>query len=122
MFISRVLIRRIDLRLKRRSSHFIHLIVLLAIFVFLYDKFILNDYPLQPKIVVVSNDLLNYNEDHLRTGWPFKMNKHYDVSEMRSYTSKPKFISGLDWPGENGNKKTYFELKFKRIINYKNKK
>lgn len=72
----------------------------------MFDKCVLKR-NFQRRKIVVQKDLLNYNEDGLRPGWPFQINKHYDVTDVRSYTSKPKFISGLDWPGEKGDEHTF---------------
>lgn len=54
--------------------------------------------------IVVQTDLLDYNEDDLRSDWPFEITKNYDIHDLRTYTSKPIIFSTNDLPGERGNK------------------
>lgn len=78
------------------------LIVFLVCYIF-YDIIILKYYYWPRRPVTVQKDLLDYNEDNLHLGqWPFQIDKHYDVSELRSYASKRPILATADLPGEKG--------------------
>lgn len=68
----------------------------------MFDKMMPERSIFRRKSVVVQKDLLNYNEDGLRQGWPFKITKNYDMYDLRTYISKPVFLSSLNLPGERG--------------------
>lgn len=94
-------IRRIGLKLRYQTPLFVHFLVVLFVVVVLFDKLVLENQFHQQKRHI-HNDLLDYNEDGLRPHWTFKIAKHYDVNDLRSYNSYPKFISGSYLPGEGG--------------------
>ncbi|XP_031617146.1 polypeptide N-acetylgalactosaminyltransferase 1-like [Contarinia nasturtii] len=90
------------LKWKRRSSIYLQIILVLFICMFLFDKMVLNTRFFRRKNIVVQKDLMNYNEDGLRTGWPFQINKHYDMFDLQTYTPKSRIIAKFDLPGEQG--------------------
>lgn len=100
--------RRLFFKLRRSAPFYFQLIIVLFIFVFLFDKMVFERRLFRRKSVAVQNDLLNYNEDNLRQGWPFQITKHYDINELRTYTSKPKILPRYDLPGERGEKRYLF--------------
>lgn len=96
--------RRIGLKLRYRTPFFVQFLIILFVFVVLFNKFVLERQFHQRKRYI-HNDLLDYNEDGLRPHWKFKIPKHYDMNDLRSYNSKSKFISGSNLPGEGGDLK-----------------
>lgn len=96
--------RFLGLKSQRRLPIILQLIAILIICYVLYDQLIVKHYHYWlHRPVIVQKDLLNYNEDELRSGhWPFQIDKHYDVREIRSYVSKQKIIATADEPGEKG--------------------
>lgn len=88
-------------KLRHRSTFYIHFIITFITCAFIIDKLFLEK-PKFHKNVIVQNDLLSYNEDRLRPRWPFQITKHYDVSDLRSYKSKPRILAQFDLPGERG--------------------
>lgn len=108
MFVIRTL-RILGLKSRRRSSFYIQFVIVFIICAFLFDKIVIEERYFHRKNIVVQNDLLDYNEDRLRTDWPFEINKHYDVRNLRTYTPKPKILAKFDLPGERGDEKFIFE-------------
>lgn len=92
---------RFFIKFPRRNSFYIQFVVVFIIFLYTFDRIFIDRKRYQRNIIV-QNDLLDYNEDGLRQGWPFKINKHYDVTELRTYTSKPKVLPKASLPGERG--------------------
>lgn len=82
----------------------IQLLVFFIICYVFYDQLIRKHYHRwQRGPLMVQEDLLDYNEDKLRSGpWPFQIVKHYYVHDLRSYVSKQRIIATEDQPGENG--------------------
>lgn len=65
-----------------------------------------NEYTFWRRKVIIQNDLLDYKEDGLRSGWPFKITKQY-LYDLQPYTSKSKIVStGL--PGDEGDRNDIF--------------
>lgn len=94
--------RFLSLKSRRLLSFILRLLVLLIICYVFYDK-IIRKHHWQRRTVIVQDDLLDYNEDDLRSGpWPFQIDKHYDVHETQPYVSKRKIIATEDQPGERG--------------------
>lgn len=88
-------------KMRHRSTFYIHFIIIFITCAFIVDKLFIDKRNFRKKITV-QNDLLSYNEDRLRPGWPFQITKHYDVNDLRPYTSKPKILAKYDLPGEKG--------------------
>lgn len=88
-------------KMRHRSTFYIHFVIIFITCAFIVDKLFLERTNFHKK-VVVQNDLLNYNEDGLRSRWPFQIEKHYDVRDLRSYKSKPRILAHFDLPGERG--------------------
>lgn len=104
-----VTFRRFWFKMKRHAPFYIQFIIVLFIIVFLYDKMVLERKNFRRRrSVVVQQDLLDYNDvdSTLRQGWQFKITKHYDINDLRTYTSKPKIIPKYDLPGERGETKS----------------
>lgn len=87
--------------IRHRSTFYIYFVIVFITCVFIIDKLFIEKTKFR-KIVIVQNDLLNYNEDRLRSEWPFQISKYYDVNELRSYKSKPRILTQFDLPGEKG--------------------
>ncbi|XP_055296048.1 polypeptide N-acetylgalactosaminyltransferase 1-like isoform X2 [Sitodiplosis mosellana] len=113
MFLISSIGRCLWFKMRRRSPFYIQFIVVLFICVFLYDKMVLERRHFRSKKMVIQTDLLDYNEDELRHGWPFQITKHYHMNDLRTYTSKMKIISKFDFPGERGERKQscYLEIR-----------
>ena len=103
MFLSPRKVRNFFLiaKLRNRRTFFIHFIITFITCAFIVDKLFIEK-PKFRKNVIVQNDLLNYNDDQLRARWPFQITKNYDVSELRTYKSKPRILAQFDLPGERG--------------------
>ncbi|XP_031617135.1 polypeptide N-acetylgalactosaminyltransferase 1-like [Contarinia nasturtii] len=99
MFINRRKIRSIGRKFER--SNIFCLIIVLFILKILYDLFSGNSI-FRKKKVIVQDDLLDYNEDGLRSRWPFQISKYYDANDLQPYISKRKIISSSDLPGDGG--------------------
>lgn len=97
--------RRLTLRLKRQSSFYLKILIIFFIIALIFDKGVIENRLFRRGKLEVQKDLLNYNEDGLRPGWPFQITKHYDAYYLWSYTPKPKVVSTLDLPGERGDEK-----------------
>lgn len=108
--------RSLGLKGRRRSSYYIQFIIVFIICAFLFDKIVIEERYFHRKNIVVQNDLLDYNEDGLRTGWPFEINKHYDVRDLRTYTPKPRILAKFDLPGERGDEQVIIESSKKLIL------
>lgn len=91
-----------SIKSRRRSSFFIQFCIVFFICIFLFDRIILQSHYFIRKNVIVQTDLLDYNEDKLRSDWPFQIDKHYDVNDLQTYYPKPKIIAKADLPGERG--------------------
>lgn len=96
------LLRRFKLKYRRKIPIYAKLIVILFIFVYLIEKFVIDNSLFRHRRTVIQNNLLDYNEDDLRPDWPFKISKHYDPYDLRTYVSKSKIIVKSDLPGEMG--------------------
>lgn len=103
MFLSPRKVRNFFLftKMRHRSTFYIHFVIVFITGAFIIDKLFLEKTQVR-KNVVIQNDLLSYNEDGLRPRWPFKISKYYDVSTLRTYTSKPRILAQFDLPGERG--------------------
>ncbi|XP_055296045.1 polypeptide N-acetylgalactosaminyltransferase 5-like isoform X2 [Sitodiplosis mosellana] len=105
MFKLKGLTRQTGLKIQRKRSFpmkFIKFIIVSLILVCLFNKMFSLKKLFRRRTFVVQKDLLDYNEDSLRTGWPFQITKHYDMYDLRTYTPKPKVISTQNLPGERG--------------------
>lgn len=121
MFTIRGSYHRWTLRARRRPSFCIQFVIVFIICAFLYDRIVIENRYFQQRKVIVQNDLLDYNENGLRSQWNFQMNKHYDVSELRTYKSKPKILAKFDLPGEKGDQKLipiYVAIKLLQFLSY----
>lgn len=94
--------RRVYLRLKRKSSIYLQFVITFVICAFVFDKLIIQKRYFRRKTVITQTDLLDYNEDAFRSGWPFQITKHYDMDALKTYTPKQKIIARSDAPGERG--------------------
>lgn len=110
MFLVSLSLRRFWFKIRRRAPFYIQFIIVLFILVILYDKMVLERKNFRRKTVIVQTDLIDYNEDTLRQGWPFQITKHYDIKNLKTYTSKPKIIPKYDLPGERGKTKSIFYI------------
>lgn len=105
MFKLNKLTRQTGLKVHRNRSFyikFIKFIIVFFILVVLFGKMFSVKKLFRRREFVVQKDLLDYNEDDLRKGWPFKITKNYDMYDLRTYISKPKVVSSENSPGEGG--------------------
>ncbi|XP_031634085.1 polypeptide N-acetylgalactosaminyltransferase 13-like [Contarinia nasturtii] len=78
----------------------IRIVIVLLVLKMLYSLFAGNVSFWRSEIIVQS-DLLDYNEDGLRPGWPFQITKNYHMYDLRKYSPKQKIISNSR-PGDEG--------------------
>lgn len=111
MFILGRLFRRSTKKFHRQRTNwyiYIKYIVIFCICAVLFQKFILERRYFRRKNSVIHQELLDYNEDDLRKDWPFKINKHYVIDDLREYVRKPKIIANRALPGERGWKNIFY--------------
>lgn len=98
-------VRGLHLKFKRQSPYFFKWALAIFLLFIVFDKLIIGNGFFRRQSIVVQNDLINYNEDDLRTEWPFQISKHYDARDLRSYTVKHRIsptANSVDLPGEGG--------------------
>lgn len=108
MFKIKTLTRQTGLKVQRNRPFFtklLKLIVVLFILAILFGNMFSVKKLFRRRKFTVQKDLLDYNEDGLRPGWPFQITKNYDMYDLQSYTKKPKVVSREKLPGERGDKK-----------------
>lgn len=97
--------RSLHFKLKRQTSYYFKWAVVVFITVTVFEKLIIENGVFRRRSHIVQNDLIKYNEDNLKTVWPFKITKNYDARDLRSYTPKPRIVPTLktaELPGEGG--------------------
>lgn len=100
-----VFVRRLHRKSKRQIVYYFKWFIAIFIVIIVIKKIFIEDELFRRRTFVIQNDLLNYNEDDLRTEWPFEIAKFYDARDLRTYTKKLKitpnvYTAGL--PGEGG--------------------
>lgn len=113
MFTLGRLFRRLTKKFRRQIGNRVKYIVIFFICVILFKKLILERRYFGRKSAVIRQELLDYNEDDLRKDWPFKINKHYDMNELREYVQKPRILAKAAFPGERGDDKSFLLNLFK---------
>lgn len=104
----KTLTRQTGLKIQRNRTffpRFLKVIIVLFILLVFFGKMFSVKNLFRRRKFTVQKDLLDYNDDGLRTGWPFQITKHYDMYDLRSYESKPRIISTEKSAGERGDKK-----------------
>lgn len=92
----------INRKLFRPVRTLLQIILVLVVLKILYDSLFIGKFTFWRRKFIVQNDLLDYNDDGLRTGWPFQITKHYHMYDVQPYSSKRKIISSLNLPGDEG--------------------
>lgn len=86
---------------RKARKFYIHFVIAFITCAFIIDKLFIDERNFR-KNIPVQNYLLNYNDDQLRTRWPFKISRYYNVNDLRTYKSKPRILAQFDLPGELG--------------------